>query len=136
MHSARSSSVFFKLHSDMSAAVAAVLNTVVIVAITVINSGLTMQIFSGKISRAAASQLINNHMLKRYLVTNHTVLDRIRAWVAVAANRCQLIESRVAGAVEYHVVLDLNYDNDHLTEIFTAEFPEALQEIEFPRSHT
>ena len=94
-----------------------------------------MQLFIAKISRAAASQLINNHMLKRYLVTDHTQLDRIRAWVAVADNRSALIESRVAGAVQYHVVLDLNYQHEHLAEMFTAEFPEALQQVDFPRSH-
>ena len=116
----------------MSAAVAAVLNTTIT---RVMNKELTMQLFSGKISRAAASQLINNHMLKRYLVTNHTALDRIRAWVAVADNRSALIESRVAGAVEYHVVLDLNYQHEHLAEVFTAEFPEALQQVDFPRTH-
>ena len=74
-------------------------------------------------------------MLKRYLVTDHTQLDRILAWVAVPDHRSALIESRVAGAVQYHVVLDLSYGHHDLIDLIAAEFAEALQQVDFPRSH-
>ena len=74
-------------------------------------------------------------MLKRYLVTNHTALDRILAWVAVPDHRCQLIGSRVADVMQYHVVLDLSYGHHDLIDLIAAEFAETLQQVDFPRSH-
>jgi ABC-type uncharacterized transport system permease subunit len=74
-------------------------------------------------------------MLKRYLVTDHAALDRILAWVAVADNRSQLIGSRVADTVEYHVVVDLTHGHDHLIELITTEFAHSISAAEFPRRH-
>ena len=75
-------------------------------------------------------------MLKRYLVTNHTALDRILAWVADPDHRCQLIGSRVADVMQYHMVLDLSYGHLNLIDLITAEFADCVQESEFPRSHS
>jgi hypothetical protein len=74
-------------------------------------------------------------MLKRYLVTDHSELDRILAWVAVPDHRCQLIGSRVADTMEYHVVLDLSYGHLELIDLLSAEFSTAVAAVEFPRSH-
>jgi hypothetical protein len=74
-------------------------------------------------------------MLKRYLVTDVAVLDRIRSWVAVSDHRAQLIESRVSDAVEYHVILNLHYGHLDRVDLFTTEFQDAVSECEFPRRH-
>ena len=116
----------------MSAASAVILNAVIARAR---NSLLTMQIFSGKFSRAAASQLINNHMLRIFHVIDQVQLDRIRAWSAVADHRCQLIRSEIAGQVQYRAVVESrSYEADH-AELFAAEFAEAVTETEFPVQH-
>lgn len=88
-----------------------------------------------KFYRAAASQLINSCMLKRYLVTDHTCLPEILTWVADPDHRCQLIGSRVADHLEYHVVLDLTHGHLELVDLLSAEFPTAVAAVEFPRSH-
>ena len=99
------------------------------------NSELTMQLFIVKISRAAASQLINNHMLRIFHVIDQVQLDRIRAWSAVADHRCQLIRSEIAGQVQYRAVVETrSYEADH-AELFAAEFAEAVTETEFPVQH-
>ena len=94
-----------------------------------------MQLFIAKISRAAASQLINTSMLRRYLVTDHTQLPEILAWVADPDHRCQLIGSKTADVMEYHLVLDLSYGHLELVDLLSAEFPTAVAAVEFPRSH-
>ena len=74
-------------------------------------------------------------MLKRYLVTDVAALDRILAWVAVADHRCSLIGSRVADAMQYHLVLDLTHGHLDLIDLVAAEFADAISASEFPRSH-
>jgi len=74
-------------------------------------------------------------MLKRYLVTDHTCLPEILTWVADPDHRCQLIGSRVADHLEYHVVLDLTHGHLELIDLLSAEFPTAVAASEFPRSH-
>ena len=99
------------------------------------NSLLTMHIFIAKISRAAASQLINNHMLRIFHVTDHIQLDRIREWSAVAANRTQLIRSEVSGHAQYRVVVESRLSEADHAERFAAEFAAAVTETEFPAQH-
>ena len=94
-----------------------------------------MQLFIAKISRAAASQLINTSMLKRYLVTDHTQLPEILTWIADPDHRGQLIGARVVDTVEYHVVLDLSYGHLELIDLLLAEFPTGITAAEFPRRH-
>ena len=74
-------------------------------------------------------------MLKRYLVTDHTCLPEILGWVADPDHRCQLIGSRVADHLEYHVVLDLTHGHLELVDLLLSEFPTAVTASEFPRSH-
>jgi hypothetical protein len=74
-------------------------------------------------------------MLRRYLVTDHTCLPEILEWVAEPDHRCQLIGSRVADTVEYHVVLDLTHGHLELVDLLLTEFPRAVAAVEFPRSH-
>jgi len=113
----------------MSAASASVVNAV---SIRAKNSELTMQLFIIKISRAAASQLINNHMLRIFHFNDHTELDRLRAWFAVADHRCQLIHTEIAGQVQYRVVVD---SRENQADLFSAEFAAAVAETEFPVQH-
>ena len=85
--------------------------------------------------RGAASQLINNHMLRIFHVTDHIQLDRIREWSAVAANRTQLIRSEVAGHAQYRVVVESRLSEADHAERFAAEFAAAVTEVEFPIQH-
>ena len=94
-----------------------------------------MQLFSGKISRAAASQLINNHMLRIFHFNDHTELDRLRAWIAVADHRCQLIHTEIAGQVQYRVVVESRLTEADHAELFAVEFAAAVTETEFPVQH-
>lgn len=93
---------------------------------------LRMQIFSEKISCAAASQLINNHMLRIFHINDQSQLDRIRAWIAVADHRGQLIQSEIAGQHQYRVVVD---SRENQADLFSAEFAAAVTEAEFPAQH-
>jgi hypothetical protein len=74
-------------------------------------------------------------MLKRYLVTDHSQLPEILTWVSDPDHRCQLIGSRVADSLEYHVILDLTYGHLELVDLLTAEFPTAVAAAEFPRRY-
>ena len=74
-------------------------------------------------------------MLKRYLVNDVTALDRIRLWVADPDHRAQLIESRVADTVEYHMVVNSRDPLVNLCDLVTAEFQDSISECEFPRRY-
>lgn len=85
--------------------------------------------------RGAASQLINNHMLRIFQINDHSELDRIREWSAEAANRTQLIHSEVAGQHQYRVIVETrSYEVDH-AQRFTDSFSTAVTETEFPVQH-
>ena len=118
----------------MSAAWDSVLNAVRIAARVRVKE-LTMQLFIAKISRAAASQLINNHMLRIFHVTDHIQLDRIREWISVADHRGQLIRSEVAGQDQYRVVVESRLSETDHAGRFAAEFAAAITETEFPAQH-
>jgi hypothetical protein len=74
-------------------------------------------------------------MLRIFHINDQSQLDRIRAWIAVAANRCQLIRSEVAGHAQYRVVVESRLSEADHAERFAAEFAEAVTEVEFPIQH-
>ena len=82
--------------------------------------------------RGAASQLINNHMLRIFHIIDQIQLDRIRAWVDVADHRGQLIQTGIAGQHQYRVVVD---SRENQADLFSAEFAAAVAETEFPVQH-
>ena len=74
-------------------------------------------------------------MLRIFHINDHTALDRIRAWVAVADNRTQLILSDIAGQQQYQLVVDSRDPLRNLGDLVIAEFAEAITEAEFPTQH-
>lgn len=74
-------------------------------------------------------------MLKRYLVTDHSQLPEILGWVADPDHRCQLIGSKTADNLEYHLVVDLTHGHLELIDLLLSQFPTAVAAAEFPRGH-
>jgi len=74
-------------------------------------------------------------MLRIFHITDHSQLDRIRTWVAVADHRCQFIHTEIAGDCQYRVIVETRASEPDHAELFAAEFAAVVAETEFPVQH-
>lgn len=75
-------------------------------------------------------------MLRIFQVNDHTALADIRAWVAVADHRAQLITVGLPPQVEYQVVVAARpdiLDTRDLAQVFLQAHQDSVTEIQFPR---